>query len=189
MICCWPVTVCKNQNRTPGLPEITVWFFMEFRQGLMCVKKRNALGLAWLCTSQGLVMADRSQAVIIMALMKKRKIIKLGKNTKRAVLQKKKKRINILTAHIMTSFLVGSAVMYLTASSSLCICSQASTIFWNMVLFLERMQLCISFCTEKDLQCALFIVCSHSALGCLPSRGREPGYRAGSSDCLWHRQG
>lgn len=41
------------------------------------VAAKKTTGLAWLCTSQGLVIADKSHAVIIIALWKKTKIVKI----------------------------------------------------------------------------------------------------------------
>lgn len=88
--------------------------------------------LTLLCTSQGLVMAERSQAVIIMALKTKQTT---------AESQTGVRLFRLLRGgctHMTISFLVVSRDMKSTHFFSSSYVCERSTIFWNMVLFLQE---------------------------------------------------
>lgn len=89
-------------------------------------------GLTLLCTSQGLVMAERSQAVIIMALKTKHTMPE-GPTcvTLCPLLQRG-------YTHMTISFLVVSSDIKSTHFFSSSYVCERSTIFWNMVLFLQK---------------------------------------------------
>lgn len=91
------------------------------------------LPLTLLCTSQGLVMADKSHAVIIIAL--KSRTFRGSEKSKRT---KKELCLHSGFTHMTISFLVVSRDMKSTHFFSFSYVCERSTIFWNMVLFLPR---------------------------------------------------
>lgn len=89
--------------------------------------------LTLLCTSQGLVMADKSQAVIIMALQWQNICERLETMTCTIFFFG---CVCIESTHMTISFLVVSRDMKSTHFFSSSYVCERSTIFWNMVLFL-----------------------------------------------------
>ncbi len=87
--------------------------------------------LTLLCTSHGLVIADKSHAVIIIALKWKR--FRGSEKCKRT-----KNYVRPRCTHMTISFLVVSRDMKSTHFFSSSYVCERSTIFWNMVLFLAR---------------------------------------------------
>lgn len=90
-----------------------------------------------LCTSQGLVIADKSQPVIIMALEVRDRVSGREDDTLLLMFCKRQCPYLLVPLTYMTiSFLVGLLETKPMASFSSVIGSVAFTMFWNMVLFL-----------------------------------------------------
>lgn len=75
----WPtgLLLCVNIKEESVVVRDHCVAFQDLGSSWCVTGREMSQNLTWLCTSQGLVMADRSQAVIIMALRKKRRITKL----------------------------------------------------------------------------------------------------------------
>lgn len=89
-----------------------------------------------LCTSHGLVMADRSQPVIIMALERREQGDGMGMGEKKSN-QMTHEACDREKPYMTISFLVGLLDTKDADSFSSVIGSVAFTMFWNMVLFLR----------------------------------------------------
>lgn len=160
MGCCSSTVLSKSPcSQNSAATESATWvdtksYTSELQNFFVLTRLLHPDRLTLLWTSHGLVMADRSQAVIIMALLfpcKQSHIHKTKKNEQKAITATVKTRHQLkylffyayifvthcdVCAHITISFLVVSRERKSTHFFSSSYVSERSTIFWNIVLFL-----------------------------------------------------